>query len=150
MGCSNVLGTHNLKLVVIGKSKKPRSFKGKEASNYFDQKGTWMDSHFSRNLFHKCMNILNVVRLEQKTVLLLNRTPSHPVKLKSEDGKIFVAYLPSNLTALIQPIDKGVISSMKRIYRCNLLQKYIDEGHNLTFFWKQFTLLDVTYEIAAA
>nr|XP_022900859.1 tigger transposable element-derived protein 2-like [Onthophagus taurus] len=40
--CSNAAGTHKLKLLVIGKSKKPRSFKGTRADNlpvdYFNQK----------------------------------------------------------------------------------------------------------------
>lgn len=40
--CSNAAGSHKLRLLVIGKSKKPRSFKGTRAENlpvdYFNQK----------------------------------------------------------------------------------------------------------------
>lgn len=50
MSCSNVTGTHKLRLVVIGKAKKPRSFKGTRAENlpvhYFHQKKSLDDSRY--------------------------------------------------------------------------------------------------------
>ena len=90
--------------------------------------------------------------LPEKAVLLIDNAPSHPNEslLRSDDGNIFVKYFPANVTALIQPMDQGVISSMKRIYRSNLLQKYIDEGNDLTCFWKSFSILDAIYEISTA
>jgi hypothetical protein len=45
--CGNAFGNHKLKLVVNGKAKKPRLFKGTEANcipvHYYNQKGAWMD-----------------------------------------------------------------------------------------------------------
>jgi hypothetical protein len=54
---------------------------------------------------------LKSLDLPQKAVLLLDNAPSHPNEdiLKSEDGNIFVKYLPPNVTAMIQPMDQGVI-----------------------------------------
>jgi hypothetical protein len=87
--------------------------------------------------------------LPEKAVLLLDNAPSHPNEslLKSEDGKMFVKYLPANVKALIQPMDQSVISSMKHIYHSNLLQKYTDEGNDLKCFWKQFIVLNAIYDL---
>lgn len=58
--------------------------------------------------------------------------------------------MPPNVTALIQPMDQGVISALKRNYRSILLQKRIEEGNDLKTFWKDFTILDAIYEIQSA
>jgi hypothetical protein len=46
---------------------------------------------------------LKSLDLSLNTVLLLDNAPSHPNEdiLKSEDGNIFVKYLPPNVTSLI-------------------------------------------------
>jgi len=57
MTCSNATGSQKLKLVVIGKSKKPRSFKGTRAENlpvhYFNQKKAWMKQEIFKEWFVK-------------------------------------------------------------------------------------------------
>jgi hypothetical protein len=57
MCCGNASRNHKLKLVVIGKSKKPLSFKGIEANcirvHYCNQKGTWLDREMFKNWFYK-------------------------------------------------------------------------------------------------
>uniref|UniRef100_A0A6P7HDQ1 Jerky protein homolog-like n=1 Tax=Diabrotica virgifera virgifera TaxID=50390 RepID=A0A6P7HDQ1_DIAVI len=55
--------------------------------------------------------------------------------------------MPPNVTAMIQPMDQGVISSLKRNYRSAILQKRIEEGNDLKSFWKDFTILDAIYEV---
>jgi hypothetical protein len=60
---------------------------------------------------------LKSLDLPQKAVSLLDNAPSRPNEdiLKSEGGNIFVKYLPPNMTALIQPMDQGVIQNMKTL-----------------------------------
>ncbi|KAF8771724.1 jerky protein homolog-like [Argiope bruennichi] len=58
-------------------------------------------------------------------------------------------FLPPNVTALIQPMDQGVIATMKRTYRTKLLMTKI-EGFDLKKFWKHYTILDSIYDIASA
>lgn len=57
MCCGNASGTHKMKLLVIGKAKKPRSFKGTEMKNlpvdYYSQKGAWMDREIFEDWFKK-------------------------------------------------------------------------------------------------
>jgi hypothetical protein len=75
---------------------------------------------------------------------LLDNAPTHPVEnvVKSEYSKLFVKYFPHNVTALIQPLDQGVIATTKRHYRGNLVQKHVNEGNSLKMFWKKLSLLD--------
>ncbi|XP_003341417.2 tigger transposable element-derived protein 2 [Monodelphis domestica] len=161
MCCANATGLHKLNLCVVGKAKKPRSFKGTEPSNlpvsYFSQKGAWIEHPVFRQWFVK--NFVPQVRknlkskgLLEKAVLLLDFPPAHPDEeiLSSDDGKIFVKYLPANVTALIQPMCQGILATVKRYYRAGLLQKYMDEGIDLKMFWKNLTVLDAIYEVSRA
>ena len=70
--------------------------------------------------------------------------------LRSNDGQIVVKYLPPNVTALIQPMDQGVIASVKRNYWSSILRKFIEEGNDLKTFFKGLSVLDAIYETAAA
>lgn len=159
--CSNAAGDHKLKLVVIGKSKKPRSFKGTRAVNmpvnYYSQKSAVMDCEIFRDWFQKhfvpeVLNYLQSKNLPQRAVLLIDNAPSHPseLQLKSSDGEIFVKFLPPNVSSIMQPMDQGVIACMKKHYRTGLLLKRIEEGCDFKTFWKDFTILDAIYEIRLA
>ena len=55
--------------------------------------------------------------IPQKAVLLIDNALSHPGEsvFKSENGNFFVKFLPPNVTALFQPMDQGVIASIKKI-----------------------------------
>jgi hypothetical protein len=52
----------------------------------------------------------------------------HPSEngLKSDTGKLFVKYLPSAVTTLIQVINQGVISAKKRLWENVKLTKVTD------------------------
>lgn len=84
-------------------------------------------------------------------MLLLDNAPSYPSEalLKSDDGKIFVKYLPPKVTALIQPMDQGVIAGLKKVYKTSVLRKLIEEENDLKSFLKNFTILDTIYECAS-
>lgn len=64
MTCSNVTGSKKLKLLVIGKANKPRSFKGTKVKNlsvhYFNQKKGWMNQVIFQEWFTK--NFISQVR----------------------------------------------------------------------------------------
>lgn len=52
-------------------------------------------------------------------VLLIETAPTHPDidRLNSIDSNFKVIFLPPNVTALLQPVDQGVIAEMTNIYR---------------------------------
>jgi len=45
--------------------------------------------------------------------------------MKTRDGQIKVAYLPKNMTSLIQPLDQGIIATFKKHYRRELISGMI-------------------------
>ena len=60
---------------------------------------------------------------------VLDNCSAHPDPddLTSTDGKIFAKFLPPNITSLIQPMDQGVIASVKRRCKLKLLRKLVIE-----------------------
>ncbi|XP_052751843.1 jerky protein homolog-like [Galleria mellonella] len=96
--CANV-HTHALKMVVIGKSNKPRAFKNIDLP--------WFDECFVPEV-RKWLKDHN---FPQKALLLLDNAPGHPSEeeLTTEDKCITAMFLPPNCTALIQPMDQNII-----------------------------------------
>ena len=56
-------------------------------------------------------------------------TSAHPSEdeLVSADGKITAKFLPPNVTALVQPMDQGVLESIKRVYKKSILRDLISQ-----------------------
>lgn len=72
-------------------------------------------------------NFLKAKNLPIKALLLLDNAPSHPPAEElvhvTKDGKIWVMYMPPNVTPLIQPMDQNAIRLLKLNYRSSLLSK---------------------------
>ena len=89
-------------------------------------------------------------------LLLLDNAPAHPSadKLTSHDGKITTMFLPPNTTAVLQPLDQGLLEAMKRRYKKYLLRHIILENSasSLTVpdIVKGLTTRDVVYWISQA
>lgn len=156
--CANASGTHKLRLAVVGKSKNPRAFKNVKnlPVHYYNQKAAWMDRViFKKWFFEKFIPQVKIYlqenNLPPKAVLLLDNAPAHPdaEQLKSEDGNIFVAYFPPNVTSIAQPMDQGVIETMKRLYRKNLMLQLLGED-DFMVFWKSLNLKEAIYAVARA
>lgn len=158
--CANASGTHKLRLAVVGKSKNPRAFKNVNPKNlpvdYYNQNAAWMDRVIFKKWFYEkfipqVKTYLQENNLPPKAVLLLDNAPAHPdaEELKSEDGKIFVAYFPPNVTSIAQPMDQGVIETMKRLYRKDLMLQLLEEA-DFMGFWKSLNLKEAIYAAARA
>ncbi|GBO19119.1 hypothetical protein AVEN_110464-1 [Araneus ventricosus] len=84
---------------------------------------------------------------------LLNNCPGHPSaeELCTDAGEISAMFLPSNTTALIQPLDQNVIQNIKLEYRKLLLTNIlVDPVHNenLEKTLKNVNLKDVVFSLA--
>ncbi|XP_067139686.1 jerky protein homolog-like [Centruroides vittatus] len=134
MVCGNVTGTHRLPLLIVGKSKNPRCFKGikKLPVTYKNQKNSCMDTTIFIE-WYDTVFIPEVKKHHLKTgnsgnvFLLIDNAPSHfsNISLERENGKFKVVYLPPNVTSILQPMDQGVIECFKRYYRKALLRMVI-------------------------
>lgn len=162
LACSNATSNHKMELLMIGKSKNPRAFKGisKHALpvKYFNQKSAWMSSEIFKDWFFQefvpsTEKFLRDNKLPRKALLLLDNAPSHPDDSELKDGDIRAMFLPPNVTALCQPMDQGVLETLKRNYRRNLLSTMIQEiedGRDFISKLKAINLKDVSYWIASA
>ena len=162
--CSNASGTIKLPLLLIGKYKKPRCFKNISKDSlpliYDHQSNAWVNTAIFSNWFHRhfvptVKKKLQELGVEQKAVLVLDNCSAHPGEdeLVSDDKKIIAKFLPPNVTSLIQPMDQGVLESIKRRYKRKLLEELIlkdEEGLPILTFLKSINMLRVVTLITAS
>ncbi|XP_029655427.1 tigger transposable element-derived protein 6-like [Octopus sinensis] len=112
--CCNALG-EKLKPLLIGKFKSPRCLKNFNAEDhgvlYAASKNSWMTSDiFGKWLWKVNQDMINEKR---KIVLILDNASCHR---NTEYSNVYLLFLPKNTTALIQPLDMGIIKSFKSLY----------------------------------
>ncbi|XP_039291045.1 tigger transposable element-derived protein 4-like [Nilaparvata lugens] len=125
----NMDGSDKHKLMVIGKSAKPRCFKNVNLLpvTYESNKSVWMTSELFASWLRKWDNELKLKN--DKILLMVDNCPAHPhvENLTS----INLVFLPPNTTSVLQPLDQDVIRSLKVNYRKSLILQIIqdlDEG----------------------
>ncbi|XP_066251798.1 tigger transposable element-derived protein 4-like isoform X2 [Euwallacea similis] len=120
---ANLTGSEKRKLLVIGKSKNPRCFKNivQLPVTYKSNKRAWMNSEIFINALREWDEELR--RKKRKIILLVDNCPAHP------DVKnlmwITLVFMPPNTSSKLQPMDQGVIHSLKSHYRRLLLSEMI-------------------------
>ncbi|CAB4015343.1 tigger transposable element-derived 6-like [Paramuricea clavata] len=112
------------KPIVIGKSAKPRYFKGisdrsKLPCVYFNQRKAWMESEILEEIL---INLNRRLKTQNRRILLfMDNAPCHPEDLGEKFTQIKVLFLPANITSRLQPLDLGIIQEFKlKYYRCLL------------------------------
>ena len=162
--CANASGSIKLPLLLVGKSKNPRCFRNISREQlpvtYVNQKNAWVNTSLFAEWFHTSFvpiiqKKLVDMGLEPRGVLLLDNCSAHPneSELVSKDGKVVVKFLPPNITALIQPMDQGILVSIKRRYKRKILEELVfqdDEGMHILDFLKQIDMLKVATLIAVS
>ena len=111
---------------------------------YDASKKAWMTA----NLFETWIRSLDrqFCRQKRQVILFLDNCTAHP----PIDGltNIRLAFLPPNTTAKLQPLDQGIIRSLKALYRKKLLAKLIsslDKGEEFSV-----NVLDALHFLRAA
>ena len=110
--------------LVIGKCKKPRCFKNITPESlpvtYPNNKKAWMNTR----LFEWWLQRFNrkMRRQGRKVLLFVDNVPSHPA---TELRNVKLVFLPANTTSKLQPMDQGIIQTMKLKYRKRQLQHVI-------------------------
>lgn len=97
-------------------------------------------------------SILNALDVEmqaenRKIILFVDNASCHKTpQLKN----IEVQYLPPNTTAILQPLDQGIIHTFKTYYRQIIVKKQIsalEREVSIPNFYKSITLLDVLFYV---
>lgn len=124
MVAANMTGTEKLKLLVIGKSAKPRCFSGVKSLpvDYQNNKKAWMTSEIYESWLNKLDK--KFLREKRKILLFVDNCPSHP-KVTGNLQAIRVVFLPPNMTSKLQPLDQGVIKNLKHHYRKKCVQRLL-------------------------
>uniref|UniRef100_H3A7H0 HTH CENPB-type domain-containing protein n=1 Tax=Latimeria chalumnae TaxID=7897 RepID=H3A7H0_LATCH len=155
-------GEHKLPLLVIGKSTNPRCFKHVNLASlpmlHRAQRSAWINSEIFRAWFVE--NFIPDVRsffrskgIPIHALLLINNAGAHhgAESLKSADGSIRCEFLLANTTAKVQPMDQGVLATLKRIYRGKLLSYVLNEENdelNLSNIINSISIKDAIYMLA--
>ena len=124
-----------LPLLVIGRSKNPRCFPRDHdllPVRYVNNSKAWMTG----GVFEEWLRNLNHVMEEKnRTIgLVLDNCPAHPQITDLSNAKL--VFLPPNTTSKTQPMDAGIIRSLKHQYRKRLARKRLfafDTGREFNF-----------------
>ena len=123
LAAANAAG-EKLPMFVIGKSKSPRCFKNIKhlPCRYSSQNKSWMDSI----LFEEWVREIGrrFTAEGKKIALVADNCPAHP----SIDHLVSVdlIFLPPNTASKLQPMDQGVIRSLKAYYKSLSVRKLIE------------------------
>lgn len=113
---ANCDGSEKLPLLVIGKAIKPRCFKGVKSlpTKYDANSKAWM----TKKLFEKYTYELDnrFVKEKRKILLFLDNCAAHPQQIPGLKA-IKLIFFPPNCTSVLQPMDQGIIKSLKAHYR---------------------------------
>ncbi|GBL79209.1 Tigger transposable element-derived protein 2 [Araneus ventricosus] len=86
-----------------------------------------------------------------RALLILDNAPCHPAATSLCRGNIKAVFLPPNVTALLQPMDQGVLQNVKCSYRKMLLRKLIESDgsfDSVLQLIKNVTIKDVIYWVS--
>ncbi|XP_032897133.1 major centromere autoantigen B [Amblyraja radiata] len=157
----NVAG-FKLKPLLIYHSENPRAFKNvsKETLpiHYRHNEKAWMTLALFSDWFLNCFipearEYCWENNIPFRILLILDNAPGHPQHIGDMHPYIKVVYLPPSITALIQPMDQGVISTFKAFYLRQTFAQAVratESGRTLRDFWNDFNILNATRNIAAA
>lgn len=120
---ANMDGSEKLKMVVVGKSKHPRCFKGVRMLpvTYHANGKAWMTQAIFETWLRE--EDRRFAQQNRKVIFIVDQCPAHGQvdRLKS----ISLEFLPPNATAIIQPMDQGIIQNLKVLYRRQVLQRML-------------------------
>ncbi|XP_043266524.1 jerky protein homolog-like [Venturia canescens] len=155
--CCNADGSFKLPLIFIGKSKNPHCLRNIDKNKlpvwYRNQTNAWMNLEIFEEWFKdifvpKVEIFLSSKNLPKTAILLVDNCRSHRY-IKVND--IEIHFFPPNVTSLIQPMDQGIIQTVKLHYEINLVNAVIeaqDENVRLIEFLKKVDLYKVIIWVA--
>ena len=122
LAAGNAFG-ERLPMFVIGKSAKPRCFKGVKTlpCRYRSQKKSWMSGELFEEYVRELDRTFSVSK--RKIALIIDNCTAHP---HVENLKwVELIFLPPNTTSKTQPMDQGIIRALKAKYRSLAVRKMI-------------------------
>nr|XP_012143327.1 PREDICTED: jerky protein homolog-like [Megachile rotundata] len=147
--CANANGTHKLPLLFIHKYANSRALKQHKHTlpvTYKNQPNGWINEELFRDWYSN--DFKTAVRQRQlehgrtgNVVLLINNFRRHKLTdNETDDGQFKLMFLPCNSAALIQPMDQGIITKLKLLFRHKLIQKVLQCGEGINTFFTNYNM----------
>lgn len=151
--CCNMEGDF-IKTLVIGRSIKPRCFKTVRDISMLPvtwkaNRKAWMTGEFYTDWLKGFNDAMR--RQSRKVLLFVDNAPAHPHL--EQLSNVNVAFFPANATSLLQPLDGGIIKTIKAAYRNELLTfviQRIEEDKTVTDIIKSVDVLRAITWISTA
>jgi len=119
----NADGSDKLRPLVIAKAARPRCFKNVRSfpTDYANNSKAWMTAA----RFGDVMKTLDsrMRREGRKVLALVDNCAAHPKDLSLTNVRL--EFFPPNCTSRLQPLDLGIIATVKKRFRKRLIQKVI-------------------------
>ncbi|XP_066875983.1 tigger transposable element-derived protein 1-like isoform X3 [Kogia breviceps] len=149
----NASGDMKLKPLLVYHSENPRALKniakGSLPVVWKSNPKAWVtQAIFQDWFFHHFIPEVEKYCLEKDVpfniLLLLDNAPGHPPFMDDFHPNVKVVHLPLNTTALIQPMDQGVIATFKKYYLRHTFRQAVkasdESGTTLRQFWKDYNI----------
>jgi hypothetical protein len=143
----NSMGTEK-KAYAIGKFKNPRCFKkSRPPLPYYSSANAWMTGWIWSNILQKFDQELG----NRKILLFADNASCHKINETLKNIKII--FMPPNTTSLIQPLDQGIIRTVKVHYRTQVMRRMlqaVDNGTSIIDYAKSIDILKALHMLKRA
>lgn len=112
--CINATGSCKVDPLIVGTASNPHCFRdGVCPIPYLSQKNAWVDSTVYKNWWEKVF--LPSVRefTDEPVALIMDNFSGHDINCSDETGQVTTFFFPPNSTSIHQPLDQGIISTVK-------------------------------------
>nr|XP_006126666.1 TOM1-like protein 2 isoform X1 [Pelodiscus sinensis] len=164
LGSWNAAGTHKIKLLVIGKSLRPRAFSGIKvfpveyrASKNGSITGQILRDWFEKTFVPQARQHCSSLGLDPncKILLILDNCSAYPSADTLVKDDVFVLFLPPNCTSILHPQGQGILRSLTCRYRSEFLRKFLSDIHgncnkSVVEIRMEYNLKDVIWGLAHA
>ncbi|XP_019567133.2 tigger transposable element-derived protein 1 isoform X2 [Rhinolophus sinicus] len=160
----NAAGDFKLKPLLVYPSENPRALKGCSKASlpviWRSNRNDWLTPSIFQEWFTGCFcpaveSYCTSHGLPHRVLLLLDGAPCHPANLRSLSTHVRVEFLPKNTSALIQPMNQGVIAAFKTCYLRRTLSQLVQDTAggdrpSVQEFWRSYTVMTAVDNIAQA
>lgn len=128
--CSNMNGTDKVNPLIVGRSRNPRCFGGRSGTELgfdYDYSGkAWMTSEIFFGWLERFDAFIGITA-GRKALLLLDNASCHGrIDHLPLLHNVKVFFLPKCTTSILQPLDLGIIGSVKKRYQLKMSQRAVD------------------------
>nr|XP_033802547.1 tigger transposable element-derived protein 3-like [Geotrypetes seraphini] len=151
--CANSTGTEKMRLLVIGRSKRPRCFKGVTMDALPVQYEADLYTRLSINIFQKWVHGVDVKMKQagRKIILFIDHCTAHTA---GDLDNVKIVILPPKSPPTLQPMDQEVIRHLRHHYRKQIFTKIIrdfdGDPQSAIDLARSITILDATHMLNAA